>query len=81
MVRYKAAKGARIQSLSVRGIHFFGFGHLPCPCLGPTLVARNPIKFGHFQPFSCGFFDCIPESRDPIGPQLACGPRFARAAP
>ena len=44
-----------------------------------VLQARNPIKFDHFQPFLCGFFDCIPESRDPIVPQLACGPRFARA--
>eukprot|EP00964_Phaeocystis_antarctica_P040065 scaffold22910_cov67-Phaeocystis_antarctica.AAC.2 len=47
----------------------------------PSVLARKPIKFGHFQPFSCGFLDCTPESRDPSVPHLACSPRFARAAP
>eukprot|EP00964_Phaeocystis_antarctica_P062647 scaffold37558_cov48-Phaeocystis_antarctica.AAC.1 len=46
-----------------------------------SVLARNPIKFGHFQPLSCGFLDCIPEIRDPTVLHLACSPRFARAAP
>ena len=69
----------------------FGSGLNPFPATGESIfrvwpsplsvLARNPIKFGHFQPFLCGFFDCIPENRDPTVPHLARNPRFARAAP
>ena len=65
----------------------YGFNALRLPCSQPrrnrffrvwpppsplSVLARNPIKFGHFQPFLCGFFECIPESRNPTVPHLAC---------
>eukprot|EP00964_Phaeocystis_antarctica_P076729 scaffold47449_cov110-Phaeocystis_antarctica.AAC.10 len=67
----------------------YGFNPFPAPeelifRIWPSslsVLARNPIRFGHFQPFLCGFLDCIPESRDPTVPHLACSSRFARAAP
>ena len=65
-----------INPLPFPGNRDFGVGHVPW-----RSPARNPTEFDHIKLYSCGFFDCIPESGGPTAHKPGRSPRFARAAP